>query len=984
MDESSTKLIHYGHFGKATYHSKAQSWGFSRTIVPPPRLSYTGVTKVAVQSPSVQTAHSAISKRSTLTRAYPELIGGYRLARHETLSHTISATSEACNPLVSSLLDFGRAVDSDVDNSGRRAVPIVAFASGESGSIISFRKITDDTADLEHDTSAQLRVPTIENEGGINWSAQGAPIQQICFSHAPEERATLMAVRFSSTMIFRPLYRRVPVSVSVDRGINGTALGYQVSRMDPNFLMEISTSHTGGFAHADAKFNPWNQYQLALVDQGGHWGIWELRNQPKRKKDNWIAAVVRSGILPSVDVEKAQTGTDGRYDGWLAIEWVGNESCIVVCDRRCSTLYRMEGDRAYTYEMKLAFRRDSEWILGIKRSARNSSHIFILTTFRLILFDITLGSIPVYEGTGPSLYPRLSWRHFRDPDDTTLQLSSITANEDFYLVLFSRLSPLALAYYCSETREVENGSLSVPDPLILHLPASCDNAGNTEALSSDTHLTSLVFKEFAPAATREQDIDSSVSLIKAFMIDSSLRIRESVYSKPLDGDLGGERSRGRDLLRVRQLRLTGLQNRAEYPLSGFIVDDWDEHAHGNGPVSDHGIANIAPTAEPYFTLDYEQIYDIATGALDLLLQDGEKTIERNFQESIDELVAKVTDHISSEEPTSWTALEILRKSLVLDDIDQNSHDLAASVAQFAANHSALGDRDHLLVQRYESFSLQSAQQLDAAETTKLDLVSRYDQLVNDWLIDLPADTPGRARIMKEKSIRHFVADIVLSQIIAVHRSAETESIAKGSEGRSASTSGLMDLEQLMPNKTMTESDDHGLHSQAAVPATRSSSALEDPGPSHEHSVNERPTFSVLSSYTTFSRTESTSRDAKRILDHWKPGVDPASYSLISEESQSAALNRASRRKYRKKVSQAMKSLSLDTPQPPSVSTPAIAVRGDWGSQPDNSQPPMIHLPSSQVTNDLPMTQVERGAFGGREASKKSGIKARKKKRAAGF
>ncbi|KAL4954569.1 RNA polymerase I-specific transcription initiation factor RRN6-like protein [Aspergillus filifer] len=986
MDENSTKLLHYGHLGRAVYDSKPQSWRFARTISPPPRISYTGVTKIAVQSPSAQNASTPLPKRLTMSRGYPELIAGYRLARSETLSQTISATSETCDPLTSTLLDFGRAVDSNLDDAGRRAVPIVAFASGESGNVISFRTITDDTVQLRHEAEAQLHVPTIGDEDGIEWSAQGAPVRQICFSDAPEERATFMAARFSSTLVFRPLYHRLPASVSINRGSDGTVPVRQVSRMDPNLLLEISTSHTGGAAHADVKFNPWDQSQLAIVDHNGNWSIWELRIQPKRNRDNWIATAVRSGALPSVGVEEVSTGTRGRHDGWLAIEWAGNENFIVVSDRRCSMLYCMEGNRAYPYAMELgfeSFKKRSEWILGIKRSALNPSHLFVLTTSRIIFFDVALESVLDHGSTRPSLSPRLSWRHFCDSDDTTLQLSSLTGDEGFYLVLFSRLSPLALAFYCSETSEIMNGSTAVSDPQILHMPACSCYAGGTDSSPINMRLSTLVFKQYAPVEAGERDMHSGLSFFKAFMVDSNLCIRESIYSKPLASDLGGERLLGDDLLRVKQLRLTGLQNKAENPLSGFIVDDWDELAHETGPIYDYGIANIAPTADPCFTLDYEQIYGIATGASDLLLQGDEKNIERNFQESIDELVANLTAHISSREPISWTAFEIIRKPFILDDIDQNARGLAAFVTQYATALSLSGDRGHLLIQQYGSFNLQSSQQPNVADTRKLDLVALYDRLVNDWLIDLPADIPGRARIMKEKSIRQFVADIVLSQIIAVHGLDEPDSTINGSGAQSTSTSGLTYPEESALNKTATESADHGLHSQPSNTTTQSNFTLGD-SMLPEHSEDKIPTFSVLSSYTTFSRTKSSSRDATRLLDHWKPGADPASYSLLSEEQQSAVSIRASRRKSKKRMSQATKSLSLDTPVPPSASTPAPAVRGDWGSQPDNSQPPMINLPSSQVTSDLPMTQVERGAFGGREATKKAGIKARKKKRAAGF
>ncbi|KAL4868190.1 hypothetical protein BDV12DRAFT_170223 [Aspergillus spectabilis] len=987
MDENSTRNLEYGHLGKAAYNLDTQSWSFLRTLTPSPRISYTGLTKTAVETPSTSIQLSSALSHSILSQGYPEITAGYRFARNETLSQTIIAANETCNPLVSALLDFGRAVDSDIDNSGRRAVLVVAFASGECGNVISFRTMTDDLIDLEPTTTTQLRVPTIGDEDAIEWLADGSPVRQICFSHGPEERATFMAARFSSTVIFRPLFHRSPISVSTHRDRDTMLPSYQSSRLDPNFLMEISTSHTGGAPHADAKFNPWNQSQLAIVDEDGNWGIWELRNQQRRNKDNWIAACTTSGKLPWVGVEEGQNiGAHGRHDGWLVIEWVGNENHILVCDRRCSMLYRMEGGRTYSYSIELDFRRKSEWILDIKRSTCNPSHIFILTTSRLFWFDINPDAISVDDSTRPALSPLLSWSHFRDSDDTTLQLSSLAVEEDFYLVLFSRLNHSVLAFYCSEPPKLTSDSISAPDPFCLHVPLPLDYAEDPQTLSTGPHFSTLVFRELAPKSVDEDYLDSRLSFLKVFAVDSRLRVQELIYLRPSTIGINDERSPERDILRVRHMRLTGQQQTATHSLGDFIVDDWDESALGHGPVSDRGIDSIAPLAERQFTLDYTQIYGIATGALGLLSQEGDETPGAGFQASFEELV-KIVSESASDLPFNRTALEILRRSLVLDDIDQNAQDLRDFVSQFASSNFALGSQNYLLVQPYDSFSSPSTQQVKQAEISGLDLVAIYDRLVNHWLVDLPPNIPGRARITKEKAIRHFVADIVLAQMISAHKLATAESTTFDDENLAPfSTGGLIGSsgrtnEQYLYEPLPTPVD-HSFRSQANTTATQSSytvGAFVLP----ERQADKCPTFMALSSYTTFSKPDTMSRDTERILSHWKYGIDPALYSLASEESQLAARNRASRRKPRKRMSQAMKNTSLDSSVPLPVSSPTPAAR-DWGSQPDNSQPPAIRLQSSQVTDDLPMTQVERGAFGGREAAKKGGIKARKKKRAAGF
>ncbi|KAL3469987.1 RNA polymerase I-specific transcription initiation factor RRN6-like protein [Aspergillus californicus] len=977
MDDNLSKKLQYGHMGKAVYYHDTRSWSFSRSLAPPPRLTYTGVTKIAVQSPSTSTHQSTARKKSYLSRGYPELIAGFRFAPSETLSHTITVTSEACNPSTSALLDFGRALDYDIETSGRRAVSIAAFASGECGNTISLRTIAGETVDLRQATITELRIPTIGDKDAVEWSTERSPIRQICFSYAPEERATFMAARSTTTAIFRPLYRRSPVCIPTHGISSGTVSSHQISRLDPNLLVEISTSHTGGFAHADIKFNPWNQNQLAIVDEDGRWGIWELSNQHKRNKDHWVATCVISGSLPWIGIEEGQgVGFQGRHDGWLAAEWAGTEHHIIVCDRRCSMLYRIEKDQTYSYAIELGFKRKSEWILGIKRSDHNPSHIFILTTSWLHWFDVTPDSIPIQEESRPSLYPRLSWRHFRDTDDLTLQLSSLGLNDDFYVVLYSRLNQLVQAFHCPEHPEDSTESVTVNDPFILEVPASSDCAGEPEAFPGDMRFSTLVFKQIA--AVDEKHRDQKLDLCKAFVVDSSFRVQESLFSRPLTT---GESSHGKDILRITNLRLAGLQKKGVNSYTEFIVDDWDESSLGPKTILDRGIGSIAPLADPHFTLDFTQIYAIATGVSRMLPRDGKESARSSFQGVVKELANLISSHDHSNRLISLTALDLVQRTPVLDDIDQNAQDMGEFVSQFASGHLVKGNRNRLLVHPFDPFR---SQRPEAVEIPKLDLVAVYDRLVNNWLVNLPYGIPGRARIAKEKAIRHFVADLMLAQIISVHQSFDSEHVTSDDRPQSfSSAGGLINLSGAADEHSSLEPlATQGSRSQASIAATQSSSVSEN-FISPDHQAEILPTFTALSSYTNFYRPEAVSRETESMLDHWQLGGGPTSYKIALEVSDPTARIKDPRRKSRKKMSLSMKNMSLGSSVPLPVSSPTPVVR-DWGSQPENSQLPLVQLQSSQITEDLPTTQPERGAFGGREAIRKGGLKMKKKKRAAGF
>lgn len=392
-------------------------------------ISYSGITKTTVSSPLSVPKTCLQDNKGALPRVHPQLAASWSLIRDERLSHVISTATEVCDPRVSSLFDLGNAADVDNDASGR-VVPIAVIATGECGDCISFRKIEEDAVELRKEEPLWMRVPSVGEAEATEWSRFGAPVRQICFARAVEAKPTWMAARLpQSTTIFRPLYHRTPVAMHVDHdGDLRSPICTRNSRLDANPLVEISASQTGGFAHADITFNPWYQKQIAIVDERGNWSIWEISGRQRQIKGNWAADCVRTGSLPWLDFgDNRDLHHQPRHDGWAAIEWVGDVNSFIVADRRCVILYRMEGGQVLPYSVELRFERESEWILDVKRSSYNVSHIFILTTSRIFWFDVAPSA---GGGDGrPPLYPRLSWRHFRDPEDTTLRLSLLLAGE---------------------------------------------------------------------------------------------------------------------------------------------------------------------------------------------------------------------------------------------------------------------------------------------------------------------------------------------------------------------------------------------------------------------------------------------------------------------------------------------------------------------------------------------------------------------------
>lgn len=430
MDEHPESALHFGHVGRAIYLPETQTWTFSRSFARNIPITYTGVTRTAVPAPAPVSQSQKLSQpvrtadSQLLPHVLPELASQWSTLQDDAFSRVVLTASDICDPRVSSLLDLGYATSHGTEDArGRGLIAIAASVTGECGNRISFRVLTDETAELPLEGSA-LRMPCIGHAEVTEWSKRGAPIQHICFARPLEEKSVWMAARLQEgTTIFRPLYHKDPVPMYIPDDDTATfSAPLRNSRLDANPIVDISVSHTGGFPHADVTFNPWYPRQLAIVDIKGNWSIWEISGRQRRRRATWAVTRAKKGTLPQMDARPDSTRP--RHDGWASIEWVADFSTILVADRRCLMLYRLAESEIGSNYLELGMTKQSEWILDVQRSTQNVSHFFVLTTSRLLWFDVTTAA-PNEYGSRTALCPRLAWRHYRDSEDTTLRLSDL-------------------------------------------------------------------------------------------------------------------------------------------------------------------------------------------------------------------------------------------------------------------------------------------------------------------------------------------------------------------------------------------------------------------------------------------------------------------------------------------------------------------------------------------------------------------------------
>ncbi|KAF7714709.1 Uncharacterized protein PECH_007066 [Penicillium ucsense] len=988
MDEHSESALLYGHVGRATYLTETQSWVFSRSFDQRIPISYTGVTKTTIIPPKRDSQPLNRSKPirtagpQLLPHVLPELAPQWSSYRDDTFSRIVQDVSSICDPQIGTLLDLGYASYHGVDDTrGRYPVAIAAAVTGECGNTISFHVVTDEVGELPIEDAAH-RVPSIGQAEITEWSKRGAPIQHICFAKPLEEKSTWMAARLQQgTTIFRPLYRRVPVPMYVSDDDTAFSAPLRNSRLDANPIIEIDQSQTGGFPHADVTFNPWYPRQFAVVDTRGNWSIWEISGRQRRRRATWAVACTKNGALPQMDDKPDSTKT--RHDGWASIEWVADFSTILVSDRRCLMLYRLVDGQVESDLVELGMTRQSEWILDVQRSTQVVSHFFVLTTSRLLWYDIASFSSSAY-GTRVPLRPRVTWLHYRDPEDTTLHLGDLMIGTDLHLILYSRLTELVQTFPCPFTADDLTEMIPLPDPFILDVPTTIQSSITEEDIP--VHYSTLTFREIEHSSMiiGKPENGPTIKLAKLFWMDSARAVHESVFRLP-DGHAEVEEEMFLETSKVLRLKKRHHITRKKYNDADedFIVDDWDETV---APPLAAVHQKLAKDSEPdlQWTLDFTSIYDSAVARLAVgRSPENAHSVGSTF----DHLIKRLSDPASQLEwKSSETMLELNQGRPVLEDIDDTAHRLSEFVSALFADHSKAQSRyRYMVLPGIFSSALHGVPvpQLEADILSSTDFLSTYDRLVEEWLASIPHEIPHYTRVMKERIVRGLALEVLLSHIIRVSNTAVT-AVTKGlDEIVEPSANDQLDVKDLTSSQIFTPTlpSSQLPSSQITASAVASSQVSSD----HISKQAQAHQYTALSAFTTFKTPRPMARNVANLLSHWEPGADPKNYDwqrisgrIDAEEVHrlgGPSLPRRSRSRRKSQQPAMSQGMSLpDTPVAPFIRT--------WGSQPADPLPTAPVASSQPTLDELPMTQMERGQFGAREVKKTP--KPKKKRRAAGF
>ncbi|KAI4135293.1 MAG: hypothetical protein LQ347_000811, partial [Umbilicaria vellea] len=85
---------------------------------------------------------------------------------------------------------------------------------------------------------------------------------------------------------------------------------------------------------------------------------------------------------------KAGTAADAKQDGWDSILWAGDTNTVVVADHHTLAIFNLMAPRQRLAASNLHFEKDADWILNLKRSPLDDSHLFLVTSSRIMCLRI--------------------------------------------------------------------------------------------------------------------------------------------------------------------------------------------------------------------------------------------------------------------------------------------------------------------------------------------------------------------------------------------------------------------------------------------------------------------------------------------------------------------------------------------------------------------------------------------------------------------
>ncbi|OBT84726.1 hypothetical protein VE02_06308 [Pseudogymnoascus sp. 03VT05] len=1005
----------YGHLGEATYDTVEKKWSFSRTPVLPsiirpiqplqPCIPPSAQSKPEAQRNATDRASNrARDQKRSLIREIPQI--GAAVSVLGPLVRTAAVETSKTRPTGGDLVASGTAKVLSKHH-GDRLIQVLAVAHGEAGHVLRLIKPRLEEHTWDRDDSVKLRLlnPSTSEDG--YWLDGAGSIEQIVFSSGVEGDRSWLAVRkLASTTILQPVYQRIPGPARVPPGFQDK---YRPSLLDPNPAVTITSAMTNGRNHADVAFNPWYPRQFAVLDEEGYWSAWDIEG--RKRAGSKMATPGKSGYILD-DRAESDLSLDIASNGWGRILWAGNVSTIVVCNDRHLAVFDLKAHPIRLRSPDLVPSGSFGRILEVKRSPLQHDKVFVLTNTRIFLLQINTAG-EWLDDTDRTAGARIimSCLHYREAQGNLLKLELHEEGDVCTAFLVSSGMFLVNVYKFTTTPDAATPVTWSTDSFSLEHGADEDTL--SKLVGFCVLPATLERTDGRHASHMERDYLDHGNFLQAFALGENLEISQTLTAecRMVAAPVPGKPARYEQVTPPSESQAAPPEAHflSSRTIDDFVVpdgfEDYESGSERKAPVVRPSIEDDIPEEPAPKVIDAQRWYELATKG---------KTTELPSQEDYHDVEIEMADYIQNivggiqhRRQAGLEGLSSFHDLAGFEKFTEDVDDGAALLQDFINNFEDNYAESSMAVTLQSSGLLRMLDlQPDESYGDSLPNLSNvYDRLVNLWVTSLPQNTPGMARIAKEKVVRNVAADLCLSSILVSIRdksvplpsTAPPQDLEEG-PSLTLPIHGGRPPSPRTPSRSRFSSQplqDHGFEpsSSYATPAPSESALSGEPA--------EDPAVARLRGFAlSIKSLKPLGPTCASILAQWPetPGSDPSTYvwrpgqiSGAAGEEEGDSDEEAARQREEKRRRRTEKFLKRQK----GVASPRLGMV--QSSQPppvQSSQPPpvmesqpayrfaasQVMVPSSsQADGGFSMTQPSAGAFGSR-----AGVVGKKKKRKTGF
>ncbi|KAI0124907.1 RNA polymerase I-specific transcription-initiation factor-domain-containing protein [Xylariales sp. AK1849] len=416
-----------------------------------PHHEWLTASHAPISTPSKDTWHETQKQKKWLLKNHPEAaLGNNGIGELPAVGNSLPQHGQ-----VSSwqLTQFAVGELADTSDAGKTSgVPLLAMAAGSAGDVLRLIRLSAGAWQLRQDNSITLQLLDHATYQETLWTKDIGTIrrvQTVVSSKRFEPVRWLIVQRDLGTTVFRPEYQKVPV-VSETFSATGPQ---PPSHIAPNPLFTLSKSDTGCDAHSDVAFNPGIKSkppQLAIIDEGGHWTIWDISGTRNR---TYKRPKLRLSMCGSIrkGVQEKKSRRLAMEPQWHRVLWVGHSkpddeydafdeeddsksqtttsfppldrsSTLLQCNQKMLRLLDLETS-SFLPDLSFIPKGSNDVILDVHADVQDPRYFYIVTTSMLFVAAVLPTTDPAQTQNAKKASILQSFPHLRSQVDRSLKVA---------------------------------------------------------------------------------------------------------------------------------------------------------------------------------------------------------------------------------------------------------------------------------------------------------------------------------------------------------------------------------------------------------------------------------------------------------------------------------------------------------------------------------------------------------------------------------